>query len=145
MRGRTIAIVSVLVAATFGLSQPAQPLSCNSGPFIVFFDQDSAVIKPDSAEIVDFFIRARGQCAHKTATMLGFADKVEDPSIALERAEAVRAYAVAHGFPFEDIAIESRGASQFRVPNNTDAYERQNGRVEFVYLSPREVGRTGLD
>lgn len=121
------------------LSGPAQAFTCTPGPYIIFFEPGSAHVDRDGLETLDIAVRQAGDCGSGRTMIAGFTDTSEDPRLARERVEVVRAYFLAHGFPRGDITIRSFGATHQRITTGRGVAEKQNRRVEITYgpMEPR--------
>ncbi|HSI18816.1 MAG TPA: OmpA family protein [Sphingomonas sp.] len=115
------------------LSAPAAAHVCTPGPFIIFFDADDARVDREGLAILDNVIPQAGNCGSDRALIAGYADTSENPRLARERIEVVRAYFLAHGFPRRNIIVRAYGIRHQRVATGRGVSERQNRRVEIVY------------
>lgn len=131
---RRIALGSIsLAAVSLGFSAPAHALTCTPGPYIIFFDPGSAQVGREGLEILDNAVRQAGDCGSGRTMIAGFTDTREDPRLAQDRLEVVRAYFLAHGFPRRSVTIRSFGATHQRIATARNVSERQNRRIEITY------------
>ena len=108
--------------------------TCTPGPYIVFFERNSAELSEEAREILDNAIANKGSCGNDMAAVAGHTDTSEAPAVSRKRAQAVRAYFVQHGFAQRDVRMSGIGAKRLRVLTADDTPERQNRRVEITYL-----------
>jgi outer membrane protein OmpA-like peptidoglycan-associated protein len=110
---------------------------CNQGPYIVFFDWDSAVLTPEATTILNNAVTAYANCGTSAIMIAGHADKSgpEDYNMELagERAANVKTYVTGRGIPAARITSQSFGESMPRVPTADGVRELQNRRVEVTY------------
>jgi outer membrane protein OmpA-like peptidoglycan-associated protein len=110
---------------------------CNKGPFIVFFDWDSAAISADAATTLNAAIAAYGQCGTVPVMLAGYTDRsgsVEyNLGLAARRNASVRDYMTARGVSGSAITSEAFGEANPRVPTADGVRELQNRRVEISY------------
>lgn len=111
--------------------------ACNFGPFIVFFDWDSAELNEYAKQALDQAVASFGDCGSPRRIYLaGHADRsgpaVYNLKIGERRNAAVRDYLIEKGIPAERFAEESFGEMQSRVPTPDGVREPQNRRVEIV-------------
>jgi outer membrane protein OmpA-like peptidoglycan-associated protein len=140
MMRRIVTRFSALAVLALSLSGPARATVCMSGPFILFFATDSALVDRDGLDILDNAVHQAGDCGPASVMIAGFTDTSEDPRVARDRVEVVRAYYLAHGIPRRDLTIRVFGASQQRIATGRGVSERQNRRVEITY-GPAEPRR----
>lgn len=117
---------------------PAPPAPrCNQGPFIVFFDFDSADITPQAAAILDNAASAYASCGAAQVYVAGHADRSGSASynagLAGQRATNVAAYLTGRGVPQARVNTRSFGEETPRVPTADGVREPQNRRVEVTY------------
>lgn len=124
-----------------GPPRPARADVCTPGPYIVFFDADSAHVEGDGLDILDHAAHAAGNCGSSRALIGGFTDTRENPRMARERIKVVRAFFLAHGFPESDIIVWAYGTAHQRVATGPGVSERQNRRVEIVYGAAEPIIR----
>lgn len=130
MRRRTVMLCAAL---GLNLSGPAHALTCTPGPCIIFFEAGSAHVDRDGLEILDNAVRQAGNCGSGRTMIAGSTDTSENPSLARERADVVRAYFLAHSFPRREITIRTFRATHQRVVTGSGVSERQNRRIEITY------------
>lgn len=115
---------------------PPQPV-CNTGPYVVFFDFDSAQISPEAAGILNNAVTAYSNCGTARVMLAGHTDSAGSAqynmALASRRNEAVRSYMTSRGVPAGQISGEAFGETQPRVPTADGVREAQNRRVEVTY------------
>jgi outer membrane protein OmpA-like peptidoglycan-associated protein/opacity protein-like surface antigen len=149
-------LASLLI--NFGASEPAAPrippppppravppppppkppvVSCNRGPYIVFFDWDKADITPEAATILDSAVAAYGNCTRVPVMLAGFTDRSGSEEynlgLASRRNNSVTGYLTSRGVPAAAISSEAFGEANPRVPTADGVRELQNRRVEIAY------------
>ncbi|THD38333.1 MAG: OmpA family protein [Sphingomonas sp.] len=122
---------------------PAPPapvvVPCSPGPFIVFFDWDKSDITPEAASILDNAIGQYANCGGARVMLAGFTDTSGSVKynigLAQRRADAVKAYMVAHAVPDGVITEQAFGEdpAHLRVQTADGVREVQNRRVEINY------------
>jgi OOP family OmpA-OmpF porin len=116
---------------------PPPPVVCSPGPFIVFFDWDKSDITPDAAGILDNAISQYANCGNAAVMLAGHADRSGSAKynvgLSQRRADAVKAYFVAHSIPEGVISEQAFGESRPRVETADGVREVQNRRVEITY------------
>jgi outer membrane protein OmpA-like peptidoglycan-associated protein/opacity protein-like surface antigen len=116
---------------------PPPPPVCSPGPFIVFFEWDKSDITPEAASILDNAIGQYANCGSANVLLAGHADKSGAPkynvALSQRRADAVKAYFVAHAIPDSVITEQAFGESKPRVDTADGVREVQNRRVEITY------------
>lgn len=116
---------------------PPAAVSCNSGPYIVFFDWDRADITPEAASVLNSAVSAYGNCGVSQVMLAGHADRSGSDryNVALSerRNAAVRAYLTSRGIPAARMIGEAFGESMPRVATADGVRELQNRRVEVLY------------
>ncbi|MFQ5348695.1 MAG: OmpA family protein, partial [Rhodothalassiaceae bacterium] len=107
------------------------------GPFLVFFDFDSATLRADAAPILDDAAAAYERFGFVEVAVVGHTDRAGpdryNQGLSERRAAAVKAALVARGVPAERIATSGRGESEPLVPTNDGVREPQNRRVEITF------------
>ena len=113
------------------------PPPCSPGPFIVFFDWDKSDITPEAASILDNAIGNYANCGSAQVMLAGHADKSGSAKynvgLSQRRADAVKAYMVAHAIPEAVVTEQAFGESRPRVETADGVREVQNRRVEINY------------
>lgn len=113
------------------------PTPCNTGPYIVFFDFDEAVITPDAATILDNAVTAYSNCGTARVMLAGHTDRsgsvAYNMGLAERRNMSVMQYLAGRGIPAARIMGEAFGEAQPRVPTADGVRELQNRRVEVTY------------
>lgn len=116
---------------------PVVTTPCSPGPFIVFFEWDKSDITPEAASILDNAIGQYANCGSAQVMLAGHADKSGAPkynvALSQRRADAVKAYFVAHAIPDSVISEQAFGESKPRVDTADGVREVQNRRVEITY------------
>jgi outer membrane protein OmpA-like peptidoglycan-associated protein/opacity protein-like surface antigen len=116
---------------------PPPPVVCSPGPFIVFFDWDKSDITPDAAGILDNAISQYANCGNAAVMLAGHADRSGSAKynvgLSQRRADAVKAYFVAHSIPDGVVSEQAFGESRPRVETADGVREVQNRRVEITY------------
>ncbi|WP_120716691.1 OmpA family protein [Tsuneonella amylolytica] len=114
-----------------------QPVACNTGPYIVFFEWDRSDITPEAATILNSAVSAYANCGSAAVMLAGHADRSGSSQynvgLSQRRADAVRSYMTARGVADTRISTEAFGESQPRVPTADGVRELQNRRVEITY------------
>jgi outer membrane protein OmpA-like peptidoglycan-associated protein len=112
-------------------------VTCNQGPYIVFFDWDSAEITPEAATVLNSAITAYGNCGTVPIMLAGYTDRsgsVEyNLGLAERRNTSVQGYLTGRGIPAARITSEAFGEANPRVPTADGVRELQNRRVEISY------------
>jgi outer membrane protein OmpA-like peptidoglycan-associated protein len=113
---------------------PPPDLVCNVRPYIVFFEWDKSDITPEAAATLDNTASNLQDCGFPQFEVDGYTDRsgsdAYNQALSLRRAEAVRAYLVAHQVPDTGIVIQGFGETNPRVPTADGVRELQNRRVE---------------
>ena len=130
-----IALLLALQAATPStVPPPPQPIvDCFApGPFIVFFDRDSAVIGAEARAVLRTFARVEKEhCAGPFRfAVTGHADRGEGTGIDARRAGAVRRFLIGLGLRDLIGATRGLGTTVPRVLRPAGVEDRQNRRVE---------------
>jgi OOP family OmpA-OmpF porin len=113
------------------------PPVCSPGPFIVFFEWDKSDITPEAASILDNAIAQYANCGNAQVMLAGHADRSGSAQynvgLSQRRADAVKAYMVAHAIPDAVVTEQAFGESRPRVETADGVREVQNRRVEITY------------
>jgi len=116
---------------------PPPVVTCSPGPFIVFFEWDKSDITPEAAGILDNAISQYANCGNAQIMLAGHADRSGSAKynvgLSQRRADAVKAYFVAHSIPDGVISEQAFGESRPRVETADGVREVQNRRVEITY------------
>ena len=116
---------------------PPPVVPCSPGPFIVFFDWDKSDITPDAAAILDNAVSQYQNCGNAAVMVAGYADRSGtvkyNIGLSQRRADAVKAYLVAHSIPDSVVTEQAFGESHPRVETADGVREVQNRRVEITY------------
>jgi len=111
--------------------------TCSPGPFIVFFEWDKSDITPEAAAILDNAVSQYAYCGNAQVMLAGHADRSGSAKynvgLSQRRADAVKAYFVAHSIPEGVITEQAFGESKPRVDTADGVREVQNRRVEINY------------
>ncbi len=101
--------------------------------YLVFFDFDETVIRPDSASILERVIAAIGELGSSSVNLTGFTDTAgpADYNMGLSdrRADSVRDYLQGMEVPAA-LNTSGRGEEDLRVPTPDGVAEQENRRVE---------------
>ena len=112
-------------------------IPCSPGPFIVFFEWDKSDITPEAASILDNAIGQYANCGNAQVMLAGHADRSGSAQynvgLSQRRADAVKAYMVAHSIPEAVVTEQAFGESRPRVETADGVREVQNRRVEITY------------
>ncbi len=110
------------------------PKACTLEVYGVNFDFDKSTLRPDSEPVLEQLLAMFKADPKYAAEIGGHTDNIGTASynMALSgtRAEAVKAWLVAHGIPATRIATHGYGDTKPLVPNTTDANRAKNRRVE---------------
>jgi OmpA-OmpF porin, OOP family len=115
---------------------PPRP-TCNTGPYIVFFDFDRSDITAEAASILNNAVTAYANCGNARVMLAGHTDTsgraTYNEALAERRNASVRSYMTGRGVAAGQITGEAFGESQPRVPTADGVREAQNRRVEVTY------------
>ena len=137
--------ISSLAVPAFVLA-PAPAEACAAWN-LVFFDSGSAAITPTASGILDNQVyNLRFGDASSRWIVTGHADTVGSSranfGLSRRRAEAVRDYLAARGFPSSAIEVRGQGEAQPLVDTRDEIAEPQNRYVEIVEVpSAEELSR----
>ena len=116
---------------------PPQIPACRTGPFIVFFDWNSAEITPEAAAILDNALTVYGQCPQLSIMLAGYTDRsgsaTYNQALSQRRNASVTSYLTAHGVTAGAISGTGFGETNNRLPTADGVKELQNRRVEVTY------------
>jgi outer membrane protein OmpA-like peptidoglycan-associated protein len=108
--------------------------NCKASLYGVNFDFDKATLRPDSDAPLSQLLAVLRDDPKLTVEIGGHTDNVgkSDYNLALsgKRAEAVRAWLIAHGIAASRLTSHGYGDTQPLVPNNSDENRAKNRRVE---------------
>ncbi len=110
----------------------ADAISCQTGPFILFFDKNSAFIDAEAREVLDYAILAAENCVARYPQVAGHTDKVENPEVGQLRVEVTRKYLEARGFPSTHITGHNFGSDRPRMRERARGEEPENRRIELM-------------
>ncbi len=110
--------------------------TCNMGPYIVFFEWDSAEISPEAATVLDTAATTNSNCGSAPLLVTGYTDRSGsnryNQGLSERRAGAVRVYLGSRGIDDSAITTEGFGENNPRVPTADGVRELQNRRVEIT-------------
>lgn len=116
---------------------PPPRVTCNTGPYIVFFDFDRSDITPEAAGILNNAASAYANCGSARVMLAGHTDRAGstqyNQGLAQRRNSAVQNYLASRGVPGGAISAQAFGESKPRVPTADGVREAQNRRVEVTY------------
>ncbi len=116
---------------------PPPAVTCNSGPYIVFFDWDKSDLTSQGASTLDQAVSNYGSCGNARVMLAGHADRSGAASynvgLSQRRNSTVRAYMESKGVGTGAISTEALGESQNLVATADGVREPQNRRVEVSY------------
>ncbi len=127
-----LAIPALVLLTAVGPPAPAR-ISCNPGPYVVFFDWNDAHLDREAREVQDIPAENQGLCGGSKTMIAGHTDTSEPAGLARKRIDVVLEYLAARGTPRPDIVTRTFGATRLRIPTARGAKERQNRRVEITY------------
>jgi len=110
----------------------------------IFFEFNSATLRPDSRELLDKVGAALASDELDTFrfSVEGHTDSVGSETynsgLSTQRAEAVKTYLLAQGVPADRLDVVGRGESSPVADNQTNAGRRRNRRVELINLGSAE-------
>ena len=116
----------------------AKSYSCYTGPYIIFFEKDSAFIDSESRKILDYGISAAENCHGHHPQIAGHTDTTEAVALGQTRVDVVKQYLMSRGFPSADIVSENFGASAPRKEDVGQVEEPANRRVELMFWHKRQ-------
>lgn len=104
--------------------------------YIIYFDFDSAAIRPDGQAVIDEVVGDAATLGSPAISVTGHADRsgAEDYNMALSlrRADAVREGLIAGGVAADQITTAGRGEGENAVPTEDGVREQANRRVEVI-------------
>ena len=116
---------------------PPPQAVCETGPYIVFFNWDSADITSDAAQILDSAASAYANCGNASVMLAGYTDTSGtvqyNLGLAARRNASVRDYLTSRGIGSGMINSQAFGEANPRVPTADGVRELQNRRVEITY------------
>jgi outer membrane protein OmpA-like peptidoglycan-associated protein len=126
--------VETAQAASDSGDEPAAPVAePPARDYLVYFDFDSAEIRPDAASILDRVAQGVFNVGSSNVTLVGHADTVGPNAynqwLSEQRAFAVREYLLGKGIAVQVIA-KGRGEEDPRVMTKDGVEEQENRRVE---------------
>lgn len=131
-------LVGALLISSWACSASAQTppppppdFSCQVGPFIVFFDRNSATLSSEAENVLSSVPSALAKCKKPVKfTVKGNRDGTEMERIGAERVSEVRA--ALHGLGFGDapMALFDNGFREPRVPTSGAEIQNRNVQIE---------------
>ena len=116
---------------------PPPRVTCNTGPYIVFFDWDKSNLLPAATSVLDNAASQYANCGNARVMLAGHADKSGTPTynvgLSQRRNAAVRGYLETKGITGGAISTEAFGESAPLVQTADGVREPQNRRVEVTY------------
>jgi outer membrane protein OmpA-like peptidoglycan-associated protein len=109
-------------------------------PSDISFDTDSYLIKPELRGVLDPFATSLSGDPTSIVSIVGHTDSTGSAAInnplSVDRAQSVRDYLVARGFPATRIETSGRGDREPLADNATEAGRARNRRVEIFLREP---------
>ncbi|WP_166745686.1 OmpA family protein [Sphingomonas naasensis] len=134
MRRTSLSLLALLCSAASSPQQDEPPHCHQAGPYIVFFESDSAELSREARHTLDYVVAANeGACSWPMGWLVGHTDTRERPSLASTRTSAIWRYLQTHGWRIEAVGSKAYGARRPRVVTPPGVSERQNRRVEIFY------------
>jgi OmpA-OmpF porin, OOP family len=116
---------------------PPPRVTCNTGPYIVFFDWDKSNLLPAATSVLDNAASQYANCGNARVMLAGHADKSGSDKynvgLSQRRNAAVRGYLGTKGISDGAISTEAFGESAPLVQTADGVREPQNRRVEVTY------------
>ncbi len=104
----------------------------------VFFDFDKATLRPESHSELNYWVDLLKKYPVLKIEIDGHTDSVGTAQynlkLSLSRAEAVKAYLVAHGVKAKQLVPKGFGATKPKATNDTDEGRQRNRRTEFRFI-----------
>lgn len=136
-----LALMGMVAAAQSAIAQNENDKICAAGPYIVYFDADSAIISPSSAEILDDVVRAYQGCGPVQITISGHTDRMGEErynvGLSQRMAISVRNHLATKGISNAVMTTEAFGEIRPRVTTGDGVSEALNRRVEIRIGPPR--------
>jgi outer membrane protein OmpA-like peptidoglycan-associated protein len=118
-------------------AEPAPVVTCQPGPFIVFFEWNKSDITPEAASILDNAVTQYQSCGNAQVQLAGYTDTsgttTYNQGLSQRRADAVKAYMASRSIPDSVITTSAFGETNLRVQTADGVREVQNRRVEITY------------
>jgi OmpA-OmpF porin, OOP family len=116
---------------------PPPRVTCNTGPYIVFFDWDKSNLLPAATSVLDNAASQYANCGNARVMLAGHADKSGsnqyNVGLSQRRNTAVRGYLETKGISGGAISTEAFGETAPLVQTADGVREPQNRRVEVTY------------
>ncbi len=116
---------------------PPPRVTCNTGPYIVFFDWDKSNLLPAATSVLDNAVSQYANCGNARVMLAGHADKsgsnTYNVGLSQRRNTAVRGYLESKGINGSAISTEAFGETAPLVQTADGVREPQNRRVEVSY------------
>ena len=116
---------------------PPPRVTCNTGPYIVFFDWDKSNLLPAATSVLDNAASQYANCGNARVMLAGHADKsgstTYNVGLSQRRNAAVRGYLETKGISSGAVSTEAFGESAPLVQTADGVREPQNRRVEVTY------------
>ncbi len=116
---------------------PPPEVTCNTGPYIVFFDLDKSNLTDTATSTLDNAVAQYGNCGNARVMLAGHTDSSASAgynvALSQRRNATVRAYLESRGISGGVISNEAFGETVQRVPTADGVREPQNRRVEVTY------------
>ena len=116
---------------------PAPTAQVNSGPYMVFFEWNSAALQAEAKATLDDAVRAYQKTGAADISLAGHADKtgteIYNLALSQRRAEVVKSYLTDRGVPQNIMISHAYGDSEPMVPTANGTREVHNRRVEIVF------------
>ncbi|WP_333605473.1 OmpA family protein [Novosphingobium sp.] len=123
-------------AAVFVPPAAAAPAPCNKGPYIVFFDWNSAAISEEGSTILNSAAAGTAGCTSGRFSVSGYADRsgseTYNMALSQRRADVVRDFLTGQGVSAANVTTKAFGETNPRVPTADGVRELQNRRVEIT-------------
>jgi outer membrane protein OmpA-like peptidoglycan-associated protein len=124
-------------AAGAAVPQAARAQSCVAGPFMVFFDYNSATLTPQAAAELDRVAEAYAACGSPNVLIDGHTDSLASAEynigLSQRMADNVLAYLANKGIPSTQMITAAYGEHRLLVQTPDGVREPQNRRVEINF------------
>lgn len=144
---KSFAFWTVCIFACGMLPTEATATGCAFGPYIIFFEPDSAQLDRSDQEVLDNVMEAApSPCVARSRMLIaGFADTRSDTDhrkISEKRAKTALRYFTRKGIEKSRVKAIAFGDGHPLVRSNVELGEAQNRRVEIAFAPWPEVERT---